>query len=394
MTHEGHDVQHLLRVIPHVPGWFERHAVGFLRRRSPEAGPRPVEDPPDHPPYVLTEAERARVHAVVRATAIKSFLTGAVSAAFCVATWLALPSLGVTDFVERWLWLGVASLVATVFEIWRLYFDHLGAVAAILHVTGARLAATGEDDLDEEIAQALARAALDIPDPLRFCEEIDPLRETSRFALFVTVLIYRGKRGITNFLAKEAFLRLFPSGAMRAVAPLVAVPITGAWNALVSWRVLREARLRAVGPSAIQEVMTELLPGEGEAPVSEACRVSLLRAVGCAMVRKHTAHPNLFAFLWALAPHTGEVRAVALDDTRQFLAGLAALTPEERALVLKVFQFAACLDGHVGRKLRALIREARAACGLAPGTAAAEELDRRFVAGERIELSLIEALAR
>lgn len=392
---DGHDLAHLLRRLPHEPGWFERHAVGFLRARAsePERAAATV-DPPDHPPYVLTAAEREAVHAIVRRTVIRSFLTGATSAGLCVGTWLAAPSLGATSLWERWAWLGVASVVATAFEIWRMYFDHLGAVAELLILTGARIAATRDDEFEEEVAHALARASLDLPDPRHVFAEIDPERETSHLALLALLVLYKGKRSISNFLGKELLLHLGPTGTLRALAPWASVPITGLWNALVSWRVLREARLRALGPSAIHEVLDEILPGEGEAPLSEACRVSLLRAVGTAMVRKHTAHPNLVVLLWYLVPRLGEVRALGLDDTNAFLGGLAALEPGPRALVLEVLQLAAVLDGYVGAKLRALVSVARRQSGLSPETHALDELERRFLAGERVERSHIEALAR
>ena len=180
---------------------------------------------------------------------------------------------------------------------------------------------------------------------------------------------------------------------MLTLAPLVSLPITGAWNALVSWRVLREARLRAVGPSAVQEICDGLLPGPDEPALSDACRLNLLRAIGVAMVREHAAHPNVYALLWNLAPHLGEVRAVALDDARRFLEGLGTLTADEKTLVLRVLQIAASIDGSVGRKLRVLIADARETCGLTRETAAADEIARRLLAGERIDPGHVAALS-
>jgi hypothetical protein len=391
---EGHDLAHLLKIIPHKPGWFERHAACFLKERTKARPLTDAEVAAHYPAYVLTEEERAAVNGVVRKTVIRSFLTGALSAGLCVATWLLLPSFGVTSFFGRWAGVGVASVIATIFEMWRIYFDHLNAVCEMLIVTGTRLAATREEEIGEDVAHALARASLDLPDPLRVIEEIDPERETSHLVLLASVVLYKGKRSISNFLAKEVVLHFTPTSIARAIAPIISVPVTGAWNALVSWRVLREVRLRAVGPSAIAELCDALLPGEGEAPVSEGCRTSLLRAVGCAMVRKHAAHPNLLELLRRLAPHVGACRAHELDDTKRFVDGLVALPPPEQVLVLEILQVAAVLDGHVRKKLKALVSDARRACGLAPETVALDELERRFLAGERIDMGLIEALAK
>ncbi len=392
-TGETRGLAHLLKPVPHKPGWFERHAVSFLRERARDRILR-RRAREDRPSYVLSEAERDAVQAVVRTTVVRSFLTGALSAAFCLGVFYGLKWQEL-HWIAPWAGLGAASLVATVFEVCRLYFTHLDAVSEILILTGTKVSAVGaaEDDIDAEVAHALARAALDLPDPKRLFEEIDPERETSRLFLLSAIVLYKGKRSISNFLVKEVLLHVFPTAAVRAVVPLVSIPITGAWNALVSWRVLREARLRAVGPSAVQEICAALLPASGEAPLSDACRLSLLRAVGVTMVREHSAHPNVFALLYHLAPYLGEVKCVALDDSRRFMEGFQALAADERVLVLQLLQISAVCDGSVGRRLRVLIAEARAACGLSSVTTAVDELGRRLLAGEKIEPSVVAALS-
>lgn len=389
----GDDLALLLRAIPHTPGFFERHAVGFLRKRSRENSKRRPIPTTENPVHVLTAEERAAVNAIVTRTVTRCFLVGAASAAFCAGTFFLLPRFGATTALARWGGVGIASLIATVFEIGAIYFEHLDAVSSMLLVTGARVAPTSESPFEEEIAHALARASLDLPDPTRVFEEIDPRRETNKVALVAAVALYKGKRSISNYFAKQVLLHLVPAGALRTFVPFVSVPITGAWNALVSWRVLREARLRAIGPSAVSEICERLLHRSHETPLSEACRVSLLRAVGVAMVRKHAAHPNLLVLLYCLAPCVGEVRAEALDEPRRFLDGLRALEAEERKLVVRIFQVASVLDGHIGRKLRALIREARGVCELSAETGPVVELRDLFMKGERIEAARIDGLA-
>ncbi len=391
-TRREEDLQLLLRAIPHKPGFFERHAVSFLRQRSRENSKRRPVPTAENPIHVLTGDERAAVNAIVKRTVLRCFLVGAASAAFCAGTFLVLPFLGATSAVARWGGVGVASAVATVLELWAIYFEHLDAVSSMLLVTGARVAPSHESAFEEEIAHALARASLDLPDPTRVFEEIDPRRETNKVALLAAVILYKGKRGISNYVGKQVFLHLVPAGALRTFAPFVSVPITGAWNALVSWRVLREARLRAVGPSAVREICERLLAPTREHDLSEACRVSLLRAVGVAMVRKHAAHPNLLALLHGIAPSVGAVRAECLDEPKKFIEGLRALEGVEKRLVVTIFQVASVLDGRIGRRLRALIREARAACGLPAETGPVVELRDLFMRGERIEAARIDAL--
>ena len=386
------DLQLLLRAIPHKPGFFERHAVSFLRKRSRDNSKRRPIPTEENPIHILTAEERGAVNAIVKRTVTRCFLVGAASAAFCAGTFLALPFLGATSALARWGGVGIASAIATVFELWAIYFEHLDAVSSMLLVTGARVAPSHESAFEEEIAHALARASLDLPDPTRVFEEIDPRRETNKLALVAAVVLYKGKRSISNYLGKQVFLHLVPAGVLRTFAPFVSVPITGAWNALVSWRVLREARLRAIGPSAVQEITRRLLDCPREHDLSEACRASLLRAVGVAMVRKHAAHPNLLALLYGIAPSVGAIRAEGLDDPARFLEGLKALEGEERRLVVTVFQIASVLDGRIGRRLRKLLREARSVCGCSADVKRIVELRDLFMKGERIDPSTIEAL--
>ena len=49
--------------------------------------------------------------------------------------------------------------------------------------------------------------------------------------------------------------RVAVRSVLGALVPFVAVPVTATWNALLTWKLLREARIRAMGPSAVAELV-------------------------------------------------------------------------------------------------------------------------------------------
>ena len=180
--------------------------------------------------------------------------------------------------------------------------------------------------------------------------------------------------------------------ALKIMAPLIALPISGAWNAFVSYRILREARMRVLGPSAVEEMIATLLDYGPE--LSERGKSMLLRAVGVAMVRKRCAHPNLLVLLRTVVKRTGAVRARELDSTKRFLQTLPTLSPEEQRLSLIILQIGFMLDGSLSRTEKTFIIKARRLCGLSSNLLAVEELLKTFIHGAQIYPGMLEALAR
>src|SRR5690606_18839773 len=113
-----------------------------------------------------------------------------------------------------------------------------------------------------------------------------------------------------------------------------AVPITACWNAVVCWLIMREARIRAMGPSASRAMMDIVFAAQG-APLSEKAKTCALSGVASSIVRTQDLHPNLATMFREVVRRLGPAiaptaRLVAddgrgLDDTQAFLARLAKL---------------------------------------------------------------------
>lgn len=366
--------------------FLERAGLAFFQRRS---AVRPPLDAADDVHTLNPDELRAlrRIHAgtVLRA-AIAGALSGLVAA---LAELLAEPlspgpAASLVDHVPYYaVVFGIAG-VASVLEVGFLYWDSLRSVHELARAAGLRLF-DGEASDSREVAAALARAALELPSPPRAEFAVNPLRESSRAVLLGAALLYKLKVGLTSFLLKAIVRRIAGRAAVRAWLVFVAVPVTAMWNAIVAHVVMREARIRAMGPSAASAFARTILEG---AQLSPEGRLAALRAVGSNIVRSQTMHPNLVAFMRAVHRHVGDADG-ALDDTALFLASLRSLAPAEQDVVLRLLCAGAVLDARVSRRERRLVTAAFEACNRQPRLDALARLHRAFTSGkpEMVELA-------
>lgn len=260
-----------------------------------------------------------------------------------------------------------------------LFWDGLRTVRALARTAGLTLASQ-DMARGRSVASALARAALEMPNPPDAVDGINPWREASRVTLTVAPLLYKLKVTLTNLAVKFLVRRALGRAATRAVLELVAVPVNALWDALVCWFILREARLRVMGPSAATELTAAIFPGD--APVPTATARAAMRAVASAVVRTQDLHPNLVSLLECLRARVGAEAVLELDDPARFLAELRALDRAEQGRVLRVLAVASVLDGRLARDEKRLLREALAAAGRADDLAPVERLRRAFTSGE------------
>ncbi|MCB9523484.1 MAG: hypothetical protein H6702_08885 [Myxococcales bacterium] len=329
---------------------LERMGLGYFRRRDEALGPTEVDDAI----HVLDQEERDGLLKIQRRTVFRAGLAGALSAGLAAGAELWAHPLEADRPVAFWaIVLGVTA-VAAVAEIAFLYWDALRAVHAMARVAGVPL--FGDvSGRQQGVALSLVRAALELPDPPENPYGINPLREVSPLLLAAAALLYKAKIALTGFLIKALIRRAMGRVLVRAWLVLVAIPVTAVWNAVVAWRVLRQARIRAMGPSAAQALVDAL--GPLEAASVDCAR----RAVASAAVRSAALHPNLAALIGALP--TGAADGPPLDDPRAFLARLQGAPAESQRVALRVLAFAAVVDGVLTRGERALLAAAGEACG-------------------------------
>ncbi|QKT03746.1 hypothetical protein HUS23_07915 [Ectothiorhodospiraceae bacterium 2226] len=272
-----------------------------------------------------------------------------------------------------WAVYGVIALVISGLEILFLYWNALNGTARAASLTGVPRDARGEI-----MVRGLARAALEFPNPHEPVYGIDPYARTPRWKLLAWAAMYRMKVGVTSFILRVLLRRMLGRAALRTIIPLVAGPLYAVWNAVITYRILREVRVRAYGPHAIEALVARL----AERELDTAARPVLLAAVAETMVRSEDAHPN-FVMLLAQLARVLDVHPEELDcDWAGAERALGELDAPAQDAVLEVLALAVVLDGRVRRGERQLLADAHEACGRRFNAEALNEVRAQLLRGQ------------
>lgn len=376
---------------------MEKVAVGYFKRRS---GERPPPTSSADAVHFLNSDERRALKKVEQAAVLRAAGAGAFAATLgATISVVARPILGDEpgettglQYVEYVALTVLFMVPVAIVELSFIYWNAIASVHKLAEAAGVSLFREGderEDNEDEMFAAVLARAALEIPNPPRPLFGIDPRRETSKTRLIVATVFYKLKVALTNFVLRRLLVRLFGRAGMRSWIPFVSVPITAMWDAFVCRRALREARLRAMGPSAAVEIVESLL---GEAQVSPALQEVMMRAVGVAVVRSGDFHPNLVSLFEVLRRRFGRLDTAGYDDVQVMLELLQRLDPGEQATGLKMLAIACVFDGRIREKEWHFLARAYASTGRTLPRAAVQTWRRAFIDGDALGGPLLAAL--
>lgn len=371
------------------PPWLERWGAQVLSSKPTASGPATPSD--GNKVHVLDPREQTILRRVQRRAVLRAALAGVASAlASAIAEIVGGHHFRIDhaptfrELAAFWGLYGAVTAIASVLEILYLYWDALRAVRDLAHGAGLSLGDSRAEA--NEVARALARAALELPDSHAPVLGVDPRRESSRAMLLVASLVYKAKIGLSSFLFKAVIRRALGRMATRQLLAFAAVPVNAAWNGIVAFLVLREARIRAMGASAVVELVPALIPDP--AKLSTPARIAVTRAVGASIVRTQEAHPNLVVLLRTVVGTVGPFDdSVVLDDTRLFLAHLIELPREEQGVVLRILAIASLIDGRIAASERRLLREALVATSRVPDLAPVDRARRAFVRGRPFELA-------
>ena len=362
---------------------LERLGVLYFRRMSSSL---PNVDARDAI-YVLNADERKALAGIVRGTVFRACLAGAASAAIAAAAEAyAEKTYGAThaNFDVALHYWGIVigfTVVAAILEILFLYWDSLRAVHRMARAAGYDPFGSNASEDQAAVAAALARAALELPNPTESAFGVNPHREASKLKLLLASLLYKIKVSVTNFAIKLLVRRIAGRALVRTwLLPFLAIPGTAAWNGIVCYVVLREARIRVMGPSAAHELVAAIF--DQKVDLSTEARITLVRAVASSIVRTEDLHPNLQSVLVEVMRRIEDPLPDGIDDASVFLDKLGRLTVPEQRMVLRVLAAAAIIDGRFSGTEKNLVQEALARCGLSSDVGPVERLRRAFVRGD------------
>jgi hypothetical protein len=198
-----------------------------------------------------------------------------------------------------------------------------------------------------QIPNLLSRAALEIPDPVRHVMGIDPFQKVSRTKLVIFGILYKIKVLLTNVLAKLILRRILGKSFLRVGIDFVSVPITGLWNAIVIYKVSREARLRLFGNLLARHLIEIELTEDKLKKLSSLARLCCLQAVGNSIVLTQNYHPNMIVLILRLLEVIQYKGSQRLDDWNDFVQNCRDLSAKERYFVMDLLSIAAAFDGNI-----------------------------------------------
>ncbi|MCE9596924.1 MAG: hypothetical protein K8S54_03065 [Spirochaetia bacterium] len=327
------------------PGFLERAGTWYFRRLQ---AIRAASGGQGAQAYVhSSDAElSAYIRKITIWTSIGAFAAGALTtmvAVYIQEIYATVP-LG-----QRLAWIAGSTIITTAVEFVVLFDITVRAVHKIAHFTG-------QIEVDQpillnrdSIPNLLARAALEISDPVYEFIGIDPTRLVPRRKLLIIGIFYKLKIMATNALAKLILMRFVGNSVMRVSVAYVAVILTGVWNVIVLWRVIREARLRLVGSLLAQTLATEILTSQQINSLSPEGRIGCVRAVATAVVLTQNYHPNMLILLVRLCEVLGIENPADYDDWDKFILTLGQVSKREKEFMLDLLSVSAAFDGRLSK---------------------------------------------
>jgi len=289
--------------------------------------------------------------------AIIAFCIGALTTV--VSVWFEWKYAGRIDnflYYSSYLLLVITMLVI---EMTVLFWLGLRTVHGLACLTGHHHA--HDDPLLAEadaVPNMLARAALEVPDPVIHYLGIDPLKHVPKTKLLFVGALYKAKVLLSSLLVKFVFVRFFGKGSSRLGFAWVAIPITGIWDAVVMYKVAREARLRLFGNRLAHHIADEIMQPRHLTKLSPKAKEGAIRAVATMMVLSQNHHPNMLVLLIKLCKIFEIEDRYEYDNWTDFLALLNEVTAPERYFILDLLTVSAAFDGHLSRLERHHLPEA------------------------------------
>ncbi|NTV84147.1 MAG: hypothetical protein HGA23_07595 [Bacteroidales bacterium] len=280
--------------------------------------------------------------------AIIAFAIGALTT--FVTIWVEWTYQETMDSTTYYLLYGIVLAVMLIIELAVLYWLGLKTVFSLACLTGHHQ--TLDDSglpLHDAVPNILARAALEVPDPVIHYLGIDPRKHLSKSKLFLVAALYKAKVILSSMVVKFLLIRIAGKGEMRNAFSWVGIPVTGFWDAFTLYKVAREARLRLFGHKLAEHIVSNVLTDDIIAQLSPVAREGAIRAVATMMVLAQDYHPNLLVLLIRLC-NTFEIKEHGdYDNWEYFLSVLDQVSEPERYFLLDLLSVSAAFDGQLSR---------------------------------------------
>jgi hypothetical protein len=336
-------------------GFLEKIGVHYYQHLTKKTGLDTLETlaiddlPPDEIMTSLAES-------LTNFAAIIAFSIGALTTV--VSVWFEWKYAGHLSNVLYYSCYTLIIIVMLAIEMTVLFWLGLRTVHGLACLTGHH--GMNDDSLadTDTVPNMLARAALEVPDPVIHYLGIDPLKHIPKTQLLFVGVLYKAKVLLSSLLIKFILVRLFGKGSSRLGFQWVAIPVTGIWDAFVMYKVAKEARLRLFGHRLARHIADDIMQPELMDKLSPKAREGAIRAVATTMVLSQNHHPNMLVLLIKMCETFTVKEDSEYDNWTDFLALLNEVTEPERYFILDLLCVSAAFDGHLSKLEREYLPQA------------------------------------
>jgi hypothetical protein len=329
------------------PGLLEKLGAAYYRYLGKKSGtdsiPNLTIDELPADVTLQTLASNITVFAAIIAFAIGALTT-------FVTVWIEWAYHATMPKQEYYILYGSVLAVMLVVELTVLFWLGLKTVYSLACLIGHYQGSTDSAlPVDDAVPNILARAALEVPDPVIHYLGIDPLKHLSKSKLILVAFLYKAKVLLSSLVVRYVMVRTFGKGGARTAFSWVGIPITGFWDAFTLYKVAREARLRLFGHKLAGHLSTQVLTDDILAQLSPLTREGAVRAVATMMVLAQHYHPNMLVLLMRLCDTFQFKEDCEYDNWEDFLSVLDKVAVHERYFLLDLLSVSAAFDGRLSR---------------------------------------------
>jgi len=331
----------------HEPGLLEKLGADYYRYLGKKSGTDSLKNlsidelPADN--TLQTLASNITAFAAIIAFAIGALTT-------FVTIWVEWTYHETMESTNYYILYGSVLVSMLVLELAVLFWLGLKTVYSLACLIGHHQASSDPcAPVEDAVPNILARAALEVPDPVIHYLGIDPLKHLSKSKLFLVAALYKAKVILSSIVVKFLMTGLFGKGGTRTAFSWVGIPITGFWDAFTLYKVAREARLRLFGHKLVEHLVTQILTDDKLAQLSPLAREGAIRAVATMMVLAQHYHPNMLVLLIRLCNSFHIKEDCEYDNWEDFLSILEQVKEPERYFLLDLLSVSAAFDGQLSR---------------------------------------------
>jgi hypothetical protein len=281
-------------------------------------------------------------------TVIIAFLIGALTTTPAVL--FEIYHKGDYSIFHYYLILSLLTIIFLVIEIYVLYWLGMRSSYTLTELIGYSDFNRESLPPEYDIKKIMIRSALELDDLSVEYLDLKLDKHISKKWVLVSSLLYKAKVALTSVIMRIFLTKLFARETLRVGFVWVSVPVTAFWDAIVMYRVIKDARLRLFGYHLSKYITEEIFNDNVLRNLSLHTIEGTIRAVSTIIVLAKNYHPNNIILLMRLTNHFDIRKGNDYDNLDKYLEFIENSSKEEKHLFRALSGISAVFDGKLNRE--------------------------------------------